>query len=253
MKVWSKCVFIAIQNWETASWLEERPIRYKSAMACIELPVANLEIATATLTWTGMAIRSRVSYLCKSGARVLHKFSNVERSILIRPLNSRALNEPKRFWSKKPGRNKPLSWAHSRLWPLPFITLNPCIAKVMYHIFCKYHNIIASASLAIQSTVMYNDNWKRKKIKSFLSSGSIFRVCGTRMWKADDTESSWELTADGTEEKKSLCWRAPDSVSAGASPGAAEIGSCREGREGSHQLPLVWQRLRQEAEVATLG
>ena len=70
MNFLSKFFFMAPQNSETACWLDERPIRYKSAMHCMELPEANLEIDTATFTWTGMAKRMFVSRLCKSGARI---------------------------------------------------------------------------------------------------------------------------------------------------------------------------------------
>ena len=114
MNFLNKFVFIARQNWETASWLDERPILYKSAIHCIEILVANLEIATTTFTWTRMVNRMYVSCFCKWDARVLYKYSNVKTSIRMRPLNSLALNEPKRFRSKKPGWCKPLSWAHNR-------------------------------------------------------------------------------------------------------------------------------------------
>lgn len=129
MNFFSKLVFIARQNWEIVTWLEERPILYQSGMHCIELHVANLEIATATFTWTGMANRMFVFRLCKSGARVLHKYSDVDTSVRMRPLNSLAVNESKRFWSKKPGRCKPLSWAHNRRCCLPFSSLNPMHCK----------------------------------------------------------------------------------------------------------------------------
>ena len=111
----SKIDFTAALNWKTASWLVDRPILYKSAILCIELHVASLDMNTATFTWTGTASRMFVSFLCMAGASVLHKYSNVNTSMRIRPLNSRVLNEPKRFWSKNPGRCKPLSWAHKHL------------------------------------------------------------------------------------------------------------------------------------------
>jgi hypothetical protein len=71
---------MAPQNWEIASWSEDRPIMYKSAMHYMKLPVANLEIDTTTFTWTVMAKRMLVSCLCKLDARVLHKYSKVETS-----------------------------------------------------------------------------------------------------------------------------------------------------------------------------
>ena len=111
MNFLSIIIFMEVLNWETASWLVERPILYKYAMLCMELPVANLEIDTATLIWTGMVDRIFVSCLCKKRARVEHKYSNVETSIRMRPLNSLALNDPSKFWSKKPGCRNPLSWA----------------------------------------------------------------------------------------------------------------------------------------------
>ena len=104
---------MAPQNYNTADWLEERPLLYKSAMFCMELHVANLVMDTATLTWTGRANRIAVSLLCSNGARVLHKYSKVEMSIRIQPLNSSALNDPNKFWSKKPGWWRPCSWAHN--------------------------------------------------------------------------------------------------------------------------------------------
>lgn len=66
-------------------------------MPLIELLVANLEIKTTTFTMIGMAKHMLVSHLCKSGARVLHKYSKVATFIHIRSLNSLALNNPNKF------------------------------------------------------------------------------------------------------------------------------------------------------------
>ena len=131
--------FMATQNSDIAIWLDDRPIMYKSAMHCMELPEANLVIDTTIFTCTGMARRMFVSRLCKSGARLLHKYSNVETSIRMRPLNSLELNEPNKFWSKKPGLCKPRLWAHSRRCRLPLHSLNPCNASVMQHSCCQCH------------------------------------------------------------------------------------------------------------------
>ena len=139
--------FMAPQNWDTASWLVKRPILYKSAMLYMELPVANLDIDTTTLTWTGMANRMFVSCLCNNGARILHKYSKIETSIRIRPLNSLALNDPSKFWSKKPGWCIPLSWAHNRRGHLPWSRMNPCSARVMQQSCCQCHITIAPSSL----------------------------------------------------------------------------------------------------------
>ena len=99
--------FIVVVNWETAAWLVERPILYKFAMFCIELHVANLDMDTSTFTWTGTANRKCVFFLVGADARVVYKYSNVDTSMRIRPLN-----DPNKFWSKKPGRCNPLLWAH---------------------------------------------------------------------------------------------------------------------------------------------
>ena len=88
---------IAPVNCVTASCEVERPILYKSAMVCIELTVANREIATATFTYTGIAGRMFVSCLSNDGTRVEHKYSKVDTSIRMRDLNSLALKEPRRF------------------------------------------------------------------------------------------------------------------------------------------------------------
>ena len=136
--------FIALQNCETTIWLEDRPIRYKSAMHCIELPVANLEIDTATFTWTGMTKRILVSCLNKSGARILHKYSKVETSIRIRPLNSLALKLPNMFWSKNPGLCNPLSWAHKCRWCLPFPRLRAWSPTLNHSICCQCYTKILS-------------------------------------------------------------------------------------------------------------
>ena len=61
MNFFSKFFFRAPQNWETASLLENKPILYKSAMHCMELPDANLKIDTATFTWTEMAKHNLMS------------------------------------------------------------------------------------------------------------------------------------------------------------------------------------------------
>ena len=164
---------MAPQNWETASWLEERPILYKSAMHNMELPVANLKIATTTFTWTGMAKRNLVSCLCKSGVRVVHKYSKVETSICMRPLNSLALNEPKRFWSKNPGLCNPRSWAHKRRCCLSLHDFNPCIASVK-PICWACHSKTFSFSLDMLFMVANKESSKTSKIKSLWTSGSIF-------------------------------------------------------------------------------
>ena len=102
-------------------------------MHCIELPVANFKIETTTFTWTWMAKRMLVSCLCKSDARVLHKYSKVETFIRIRSLNSLALKLPNKFWSKNPGLCNPRSWAHKRRWCLPLRSLKSWSASVNKH------------------------------------------------------------------------------------------------------------------------
>ena len=77
-----------------------------------------------------MVKRNLMSCLCKSGARVVHKYSKIETSIRMRPLNSLALNEPKRFWSNNHGLCNPRSWAHKHRCCLPLHNFNPCIASV---------------------------------------------------------------------------------------------------------------------------
>ena len=176
MNFLSKFFFIAPQNWETTSWLEDRPMRYKSAMTCIELHVANLEIDIATLICTGMAKRMLVSCLRKSGARVPHKYSKVKTSIRIRPLNSLALNEPNRFWSKNPGLCNPRSWAHKRCECLPLLSLKAWSASVKHCICCQCHKKILSSSLDIHSKVVNKESCQINKITSFFTSGSIFKT-----------------------------------------------------------------------------
>ena len=174
MNFLSKFFFIAPQNWKTATWLEDSPIRYKSAMHCIELPVANLEIDTTTFTSTGMAKRMLVSCLFKSSARIPHKYSKVETSIRIRPLNSLALKLPNKFWSKNPGLCNPRSWAHKRLSCLPLRSLRPWSTSVKQPNCCQCHNKIISLSLDIISKVVNKESWKSSKITSLWTSGSIF-------------------------------------------------------------------------------
>ena len=178
--------FMAPQNWKTASWLEDMPILYKLAMHCMELSVANLEIDTTTFTWIGIAKRNLVSRLCKCGARILHKYSKVESSIRMRPLNSLALNEPNRFWSKNPGLCNPRSWAHKHRCCLPLHNFKPCHASVK-PIYWPCHNKIASLSLDIHSRVANRESWKISKIVSLWTSGSI--VSTTLVW---NLSGSWE-------------------------------------------------------------
>lgn len=53
------------------------------------------------------------------------------------------------------------------------------MASDKQHICCQCHKRIPSASLEIQSNVQNNDNWKRNKMVSFLTSGSISTECET--------------------------------------------------------------------------
>ena len=165
---------MAPQSSETTRWLENRPILYKSAMHYMELPVANLEIDTAIFIWTGMARRNLVSCLCKSGARVLHKYSKVDTSIRMRPLNSLSLNDPNSNWSKKPGLCNPRSWAHKHRCCLPLHNLNPCNASVKQPNCCQCYNKTASLSLDIHSKVASKESWKMRKSVRKWTSGSIF-------------------------------------------------------------------------------
>ena len=142
MYFFNKIDFTAPVNWETTSWLVERPILYKSAMLLIELHVANLNMDTATFTWTGTAKCMLVSCLVRKGARVLHKYSNVDTSMRIRHLNSLALNDPNKFWSKNPGRCNPLSWAHNLRGQDARSRRKPCIAIVTQHSSCHCHTRI---------------------------------------------------------------------------------------------------------------
>ena len=131
--------FMAPLNWETATWLVEKPILYKWAMLCIKLLVANLHMDTVTFTWTGTANRMFVSYLVMKGARVLHKYSNVDTSMRIRPLNSLALNDLNKFWSKKPGWWNSLSRTHTLRGRDARSHWQPCIANTRQHNWCHCH------------------------------------------------------------------------------------------------------------------
>lgn len=142
-------------------------------MHCIELLVANLEISTSTFTWTGMVKCNVVSCLYKSSARVVHKYSQVKTSIRMRPLNSLALNEPKKLWSKNPDLCNPRSWAHKRHCCFPLHNFNPCTASVK-PICWACHNKAASLSLDMHSRVVNKENWKISKIMRLWTSGSIF-------------------------------------------------------------------------------
>ena len=177
MNFLSKVFFKAPQNWEIARWLEDKPILYKSAMHYMELPVANLEIDTTTFTWTGMAKCNLMSCVCKSGARVQHKYSKMKMSIRIHPLNSLLLNDPNRIWSKNPDLCNPRSRAHKRRCSLPLNNLNPCNASIKQPNCCKCHSTIYSFSLDIHSREASKESWKIRKSLSFPTSGSIF--CAT--------------------------------------------------------------------------
>lgn len=152
----------------------------------MELPMANLDIDTATFTWTGMVPRMFVSCLCKSGVRVLHKYSKVDTSILMRPLNSLALNKPSKIWSKNPGWCSPLSWAHSLRSRLPCRRLNPYSAIAMLHICCQFQTKIDTSSLDIHSKVANEVGWNMSKITSSRTVGFIFTRC--LLWEYN---SSW--------------------------------------------------------------
>ena len=144
---------MARQNSKTACWLNERPILYKSAMHCIELPEASLVIPTETFTWTGMAKRMFVLRLCNFGARLQHKYSKVETCIRILPLNFLELNEPNKFWLKKPCLNKPRSWGYNYRRPLPPQRLSPYKASVIQQSCCECPKEIAISSKPIPSNV----------------------------------------------------------------------------------------------------
>ena len=177
---------------EIASWLEDKPILYKSVMHYIKLPVANMEIDTTTITRTGMAKRNLVSCLCKSGPRVLHKYSKVKMSIRMRPLNSLSLNDPNRIWSKNHGLCNPRSWAHKRRCCLPLHSLNPCNASVKQPNCCQCHNITASLSLDIHSKVVSKESCKIRKNVSLWTSRSIFTT--TLAWNiATSWKGAWEV------------------------------------------------------------
>ena len=149
-------------------------------MLCIELPVANLDMDTTTFTWTGKANHKCVSFLVSAGARVTHKYSNVDMFMCIRPLNSLALNDPNKFWSKKPGQCDPLSWAHklrgrdarSRWWL--------CSAKTRQHSWCHYHRSISPWCVDRVSKAMDIDICRTSKITSRCTTRSIISSCSTK-------------------------------------------------------------------------
>ena len=120
---------MALINWGTAYWLVKIPILYKSVILCIELSVTNIDVDTTTFTWTGTASRMCIFYLVKKGGRVLHKYSNIDTSMRIRPLNSLALNNPNKFWSKIPGRCNPLSWPTHFVGVTREVVANPALPR----------------------------------------------------------------------------------------------------------------------------
>ena len=143
----------------------------------MELPVANLEINTTTLIWIGMVDCIFVSCFYKKHARMEHKYSNVEMSIRMRPLNPLALNDSSKFWSKKLGYHNPLSWAHSHRGRLPCTRLNTCTASVMQQSCCQCHTEITPWSLDKLSNVQNNESWKISRIMSFWTLMSILTGC----------------------------------------------------------------------------
>ena len=191
--------FLEQTRFYSASWPVKRPILYKYAMLCMELFVANLKMNTTILTWTGTANRMFISCLCKNGARVLHKYSNVDTFMRIRPLNSLALNDPSRFWSKKPGRCNPFSWAHNRRGRGPWSRMYPSSARVMKQSCCHCQTKIAPSSLDMVSRVVNKDNWKTNKIISFWNSGSVFWG-----WWVSDENTSWFSSSKREAEGEKL-------------------------------------------------
>ena len=176
--------FMAPLNWETATWLVEKPILYKWAMLCIKLLVANLHMDTVTFTWTGTANRMFVSYLVMKGARVLHKYSNVDTSMRIRPLISLAFNDPNKFCSMKSDLYNSLSWAHTLCGRDAQSCWQPCIANTRQHSWCHYHINIFPWCVDRVLKAMDIDNCRTKKITSLCTSRSMLEGCGvkTKLW-----------------------------------------------------------------------
>ena len=147
-----------------------------------------------------MAKRNLVSCLCKSSARVVHKYSKVETSIRMRPLNSLALNEPNRFWSKNLGLCNPRSWAHKRRCCLPLHNFNPCTASVK-PICWQCHSKIASLSLDRHSRLVNKESWKISKIMSLWTSGSIFSTTLVSNLSGSWEKGEWDSWFEPVEYK----------------------------------------------------
>ena len=177
MNFFKMIFFMEPINCVTANWLVERPILYKSTMVYIVLHVANLEIATTTVISTGIVGRIFVSCFCNDGASVEHKYSNVEKFIRIRVLNSRELNDPRRFRSKNPGCPNPLSWAHRRINRLAYTRMEPSTAIVTKHIYCQCNKDITHTTFNKLFIVHNIEIWNINNIASLRTLLSILVQC----------------------------------------------------------------------------
>ena len=178
---------------------------------------------TTTFTWTGMANCMLVSCQCKSGARVVQKYSNVETSIRMRLLNSLALNEPIRFSSKKPGWCNPLSCAHNRRGRLSWTSFISTCANVMKHSCCQCHRKMTTSSLDIHSKAMNNDSWKRSEIINLWTSETIFTNYVLGGWRQLGG-SNWEGLAEWRKKASVRSLASKISVGKPASPAGPEQG-----------------------------
>ena len=119
---------------------------------------------------------------------MVHRYSKVPTSIRIRHLNSLALNDPSRFWSKKSGWCKPLLWAYNRLGLRPCIRIAPCSARVKQQSCCQWQATIAPSSLDMLSKVdlelKYNTNYEplhsRIHVESFDGRTKVFNLRPSR-------------------------------------------------------------------------
>ena len=115
--------------------------------------------------------KSGTFFKCTSTLYAKHKYSKVETSIRMRPLNSLALNEPNRFWSKNFGLCNPRSWAHKRRCCLPLDNLN--------HALQVSNLILADATVKPPPYLWYTlQCWEQRKLKNnkiarLWTSGSI--------------------------------------------------------------------------------
>ena len=155
--VWEWLACCAPHLWPPASIIFSKNCHRKLCTCCAE-----------PSTWKPSRARSSNAH---PPSMPTHKYSKVETSIRMRPLNSLALNEPNRFWSKNFGLCNPRSWAHKRRCCLPLDNLN--------HALQVSNLILADATVKPPPYLWYTlQCWEQRKLKNnkiarLWTSGSI--------------------------------------------------------------------------------